>query len=335
MEVSAINSISKQKAKANILFDGGYAKLFKIDTKRLHRGSGAVDILVGIDHARLHGGNTLVNGNFPVPQFPLGAVVFGAGPDGLCSVNRIHLVRLNDPVDLTSFWSTEQMGVEVNPCYTKRTPGEKLLSSIENEEAKIIRDSAVKVGQQWMIPIPWAKDPNELPDNYRQALDKLESIEKRLLKNKENAKMYDDQILEMEKHGHAKKLTQMDIEQHNGPVHYISHHAVIKPEKKFTPFRVVFNAAAKYHGHVLNEYMLKGPDLLNDLVGVLLRFRENHVAILGDVSKMYHQVLVDPVVDAHSHRFLWRSFETVNQTFMLKQFSRSVINLLHPWQIQQ
>jgi hypothetical protein len=122
--------------------------LFKIDAKRLHRGSGAVDILIGIDHARLHGGNTLVNGNFAARQSPLGAVVFGAGPDGLCSVNRIHLVRLNDPVDLTSFWSTEQMGVEVNPRYTKRT----LLSSIEKEEAKIIHDSAVKVGQQWMIP---------------------------------------------------------------------------------------------------------------------------------------------------------------------------------------
>ncbi len=238
-------------------------------------------------------------------QSPLGAIVFGAGPDGLGSVNRIHLVRLNDPVDLTSFWSTEQMGVEVNPCYTKRT----LFSSIKKEEVKIIRVSAVKVEQQWMIPIPWAKDPNELPDNYRQALAKLESIEKRLLKNKENAKMYDDQILEMEKHGHPKKLTQRDMKQHNGPMHYISHHTVIKLEKKSTPCRVVFNAAVKYHGHVLNEYMLKGPDLLNDLVGVLLRFWENHVAILGDVSKMYYQVLVDPVVDAHSHRFLWQSFE--------------------------
>ncbi|CAB4003264.1 Hypothetical predicted protein [Paramuricea clavata] len=110
-----------------------YAKLFKIDTKRLHRGSGAVDILIGIDHAPLHGGNTLVNGNFAVWQSPVGAVVSGAGPDGLCSVNRMHLVRLNDPVDLTSFWSTEQLGVEVNPCYTKRTPGGKLLSSIEKE----------------------------------------------------------------------------------------------------------------------------------------------------------------------------------------------------------
>jgi hypothetical protein len=48
---------------------------------------------------------------------------------------------------------------------------------------------------------------------------------------------------------------------------------------------------------------------LNPILGVLLRFRENEVAFVGDVSKMYHQVLVDPVVDAHTNRFLWRGLD--------------------------
>ena len=61
-------------------------------------------------------------------------------------MNPIHYVSFNDPVDVTAFWSTEQMGVEVNPCRTTATTSEKLLSSIEKEEAKITRDSAVKVG---------------------------------------------------------------------------------------------------------------------------------------------------------------------------------------------
>jgi hypothetical protein len=107
----------------------------------------------------------------------------------------------------------------------------------------------------------------------------------------------------------ARKLTQEDIQTHTGPVHYISHHAVYRLEKKTTPYRVVFNSAASFQGHILNDYLQKGPDLLNNLVGVLLRFRENLLAILGDVSKIYHQILVDPVGDAHTHRFLWRNFE--------------------------
>ena len=37
---------------------------------------------------------------------------------------------------------------------------------------------------------------------------------------------------------------------------------------------------------------MKGPDLLNNLFGVVLRFREREVAVVGDISKMYHRILI-------------------------------------------
>ena len=56
-------------------------------------------------------------------------------------------------------------------------------------------------------------------------------------------------------------------------------------------------------GHVLNEYWAKGQDLLNSLLGILVRFRENEVASIGDIKKMYHTVKTT-VLDQHTHRFL-------------------------------
>ena len=53
---------------------------------------------------------------------------------------------------------------------------------------------------------------------------------------------------------------------------------------------------------------MKCPDFLNTLFGVLLRFRENEVAIIADVSKMYHRILI-PEQDQHVHRYLWRDIE--------------------------
>nr|XP_054773990.1 uncharacterized protein LOC129282079 [Lytechinus pictus] len=53
----------------------------------------------------------------------------------------------------------------------------------------------------------------------------------------------------------------------------------------------------------------KGPDLLNDLLGVLLRFRMNEVGFCGDISKMYHRVSI-PERDMNVHRYLWRDMET-------------------------
>ena len=54
----------------------------------------------------------------------------------------------------------------------------------------------------------------------------------------------------------------------------------------------------------LNKKVLQGPNLTKLLVGVLLRFRERPVAMMGDVEAMFHQVRV---TSKHRdvHRFLF------------------------------
>ncbi len=108
---------------------------------------------------------------------------------------------------------------------------------------------------------------------------------------------------------YSRKLSEEELNSYEGPVHYVSHHGVLRPEKASTPLRIVFNSSAVYQGHCLNDYWLKGPDLLNSLFGVIRRFRENQVAVSGDISKMYHQVLI-PQRDQQVHRFLWRNLDT-------------------------
>ena len=39
-----------------------------------------------------------------------------------------------------------------------------------------------------------------------------------------------------------------------------------------------------------------------------MRFREKEVAVLGDISKMYHRILI-PERDQHVQRYLWRNME--------------------------
>ena len=75
-------------------------------------------------------------------------------------------------------------------------------------------------------------------------------------------------------------------------------------------------------GHSLNEYWAKGPNLLNNLLGVLVRFRENEVAMMGDIKKMYHSVKIG-TVEQHTHRFLWRDMDTYRDpdTFIVQTVS--------------
>ena len=58
--------------------------------------------------------------------------------------------------------------------------------------------------------------------------------------------------------------------------------------------------------------LLTGPDLNNSILGVLLRFRKERVAILADIQQMFHCFLVQ-----ENHRnflqFLWYKDSDVNK----------------------
>jgi hypothetical protein len=279
-------------------------KYFGLKGNTLNRGSGNLDVLIGIDHATMHIGEIKQIGNMVARHSPLGWIVFGATQSDPAVSNKVLRVGLSGPIEMNEFWSTESMGVEVQSCSCE---GEKL-SEAERQEAKLIEESCIKDGNQWIVPYPWKRDPSLLPDNKKQAIKRLETIERRLSRNPEHAKAYGEQMKEMEDMNFSRKVSPEEERKHKGPVHYISHHAIIRPEKKSTPLRIVYNSSSSYQGHRLNDYWLKGPDLLNNLFGVILRFRENPVAIHGDISKMYHRVLI-PEVDQHVHRFLWRDME--------------------------
>ena len=55
--------------------------------------------------------------------------------------------------------------------------------------------------------------------------------------------------------------------------------------------------------------MHAGPKLQNDLVDILIQFRSEPVALVGDICEMFLQVGLDEK-DRPYHYILWRSFET-------------------------
>ncbi|KAI4871708.1 hypothetical protein NFI96_005782 [Prochilodus magdalenae] len=68
--------------------------------------------------------------------------------------------------------------------------------------------------------------------------------------------------------------------------------------------RVVFDSSAQKQGISLNDVLLTGPDLNNSLLGVLLRFRRELVAVTADIEQMFHSFIVREE-DRDFLRFLW------------------------------
>ena len=105
--------------------------------------------------------------------------------------------------------------------------------------------------------------------------------------------------------GVARILTKEEMNSYDVPKYYLSHLEVMKRESP-TPCRIVLNSSAKYMNECINDYWREGAKLVTSLVGVLVRFRENQIAIIGDTRKMYHAVKIS-LLDQYKHRFLWRN----------------------------
>ena len=85
---------------------------------------------------------------------------------------------------------------------------------------------------------------------------------------------------------HSEKVHEDETERSNY-IWYLPHHGVVhapKPGK----LRVVFDSIARFKGVALNDLLLKGPDLNNYLIGVLLRFRKDVDALSCDIKQMFY-----------------------------------------------
>ena len=72
----------------------------------------------------------------------------------------------------------------------------------------------------------------------------------------------------------------------------IPHHAVITPQKSTTKLRVVYDASvkSKQTNKSLNECLYRGPVMINDLYGILIRFRLYTITHVADIEKAFHQL---------------------------------------------
>ena len=77
-------------------------------------------------------------------------------------------------------------------------------------------------------------------------------------------------------------------------------------------FRIVFDCSLKFRDVCLNSELLQGPDLANSLLGILIRFREERIAFLGDIEQMFYRVKV-PCEYRNYLRFFWFPHDNLSE----------------------
>ncbi len=223
--------------------------------------------------------------------------------------------------EFLEWWKWDIIGAACDPmCGACRCgncqPGGKEMTLAEERELKIIKKCLAYVEEDvhsksphWHSKYPWTEDPASLPNNRSGVEAIFLRTEKQLKREPEWQIAYAAQVHEMVERGVAIKLTEDMINSWNGPVWYVSHLIAPNPHSVTTPVRLVWNSSQKFKGVNMNDLLLKGPDVLNPIRAVLLRFRIGVYAVLGDIRKMYNSVWLEDR-EMHLHRFLWRDSQS-------------------------
>ena len=234
---------------------------------------------------------------------PLGWTVIGPtekiGHEDSFNVNFLRLETQDDDEKLSQqvekFWKTD---------FVDLISSSKVSMSVEDERAlRIMEGSSKKVSGHYQIALPWRQQPPYLPNNRVLADHRLQLLKKKFLQDHKLFESYRATIHDYISKGYAQRVPKEELDIDDKPLWYLPHHAVFNPNKP-GKLRVVFDCAARYSGTSLNDQLLSGPDLTNSLFGVLVRFRQEPVALSSDIEAMFHQIMVDPK-DVDALRFLW------------------------------
>ena len=168
------------------------------------------------------------------------------------------------------------------------------------------------------MPLPFRTEDVVVPNNREQALNCLNGLLRTFKRKPEMQSDYLEFMSSMIDRGHAEVVpTEEPVESLDIPpaatteskesnltkVWYLPHFGVYHPRKP-NQIRVVFDSSCELQGVSLNKEFLAGPDLINNLLGVLMRFRQENHGVMCDIEQMFYAFHVNP---EHRNflRFLW------------------------------
>ena len=260
-----------------------------------------IDLLLGADvFWNLLGTNKIAGSdNSPVAmESKLGWLVTGnlAHESLQQRVEVNHITEISLDQQLQKFWVIENL-----PYEAKLQPADIAC------ESHFAKTHTITAEGKFIVSMPLKSPEVDIGSSYEIAHRRFLSLEKRLARNNSHRDDYIKFMREYKDLGHMTEVSKSVPAHQKYPV-FIPHHFVLKKESTTTKFRVVFDASAQTsNGHSLNESLLVGPTLQDNLVNIIHRFRMYPIAVTADIEKMYRQILVSREERRLQH-ILWREF---------------------------
>lgn len=272
---------------------------------------GRIDILLGAEHFMrlLCVGQIELGHSLPVLQKTVfGWVVSGGGPANgqgnthrsqyncLTSQEKFHYDKSLHEV-LKNFWEVEEV-----------QPPRRVLSSEEGMCEEHFRQTTTRDDNgRFIVRLPFKEDPESLGCSFTPANRRFQLLEKKFERNTNLRDQYGAFMEEYERLRHMELSSETAS---NSRRHYLPHHGIEQISGGKKKLRVVFDASCKTStGKSLNDILMVGPVVQDDLFTILCRFRRHRFVATADIVKMYRQIGVHPE-HARFQSILWRNEQT-------------------------
>lgn len=266
--------------------------------------SGNIDMLIGAEifYSLLCGGQIKLAKNQPILQKTLLGWII-AGTITTSTSTKQELMP-------SCYLSTQELENKVEKFWQLEDTSAKSSYSEEELACEKHFSKTVKRNQEgrYIVSLPVRKDSQQLGDSEQSAIKRFYSLEKRLHREPQQKQEYTAFMEEYIQLGHMTKVSKPVNALSR--IYYLPHHPVIKDSSITTKLRVVFDGSAKTTSDVsLNDNLLVGPTIQNDLFAIIIRFRTYRYVITADIEKMYRQINISPK-DRDLQRIFWRANPT-------------------------
>lgn len=262
---------------------------------------GSIDLLIGAD---LYG--TLLLGEVrrgPVGSPTAQSTVLGwivSGPGDACGSDRatptpvLNCVATSD-VDslLQRFWELEEV------------PAERSFSSEDDQcERHFVETHSRTASGRYIVRLPFrVQPPIPIGESRDKALKIYRRNESRLAMIPLVAAEYNQFLSDYETMGHMERV---DDKEAPRSASYLPHNPVFREDSLTSHLRVVFNASSiSSNGTSLNDHLLTGPKLQQDIAAIILNWRKHQFVYMADIAKMFRQILIHRD-EADYQRIFWR-----------------------------
>ena len=248
---------------------------------------GRIDVLLGSDvfYAVLDGRKTQLQKDlFAYPSL-LGVIIAGRTTPTTRFSTYVGIDALRRQVQ--KFWEVDSLQNGTHHSIEERATEQHFVQYVKR------RDDG-----HYEVALPFKPNLHLLGNTAARAKAFFLASEKKLIQHPEKYQHYKDFMQEMLTLGHMKLCTD--------PGYFMTHHIIKRPSSTTTQHRVVFNASFKSNsGLSLNDTLMVGPTIQDDIICHLLRWREHKVATTADLEKMYRMVYVRSE-DQHYQQIWWR-----------------------------